>query len=473
MDLSIFSYGNMYDRRTQLEIDEPLNSGYGMHQEDFNSLLESCGIATTSYTVTPTNASSTSTATSTCETKIIADAGQTINSIAKDNSVSTDRLLQSNRILPLLNNDTLTEGEVICLDGVSKCLIRQVTSGDTCDALVEASGKGVNIIMFKSWNPTVGYKCMNLPFMVGKYICISPLSSIPKPIPTNGTNSSTTQLPSYSWNNIPNSASSAMNITGAWIFPTEAIEIQTHSAELPPDASISAIIARISNCPFLKEHTEDWEIGLDDDEYRLHSWDLPVECQELWEPYCTPNPTAPILSSPTTIASSCYPTVFTIIPDGWVNPPASINNGTADNCNKWHVVSRNDTCAGLEARYGITHESFTQWNPAVNADCRNLMAQFAYCTTSVAGPTSPTRAPTTAPTATMTTTPKTNSNSPPAPTQSGTDANCTQWHMVKAGDCGAIQHLCRSLLRTQQGDQCCLLKSLNWICVLCPLGSCV
>lgn len=123
----------------------------------------------------------------------------------------------------------------VCLDNVPKCLIHQVAKDDTCKSLVSLSGKGVDVVMFKAWNPTIGYECRNIPNMVGKYVCIgppgqtgsfTPIEGTPKPTMTTTSNPEVT----YSWGTVPNDITSSVNLTATWVYPTDALPIQTDTS---------------------------------------------------------------------------------------------------------------------------------------------------------------------------------------------------------------------------------------------------
>ncbi|USP75585.1 hypothetical protein yc1106_02859 [Curvularia clavata] len=426
-------------RKVQLEVDEPLGGMKSFTPKEFNEMKQSCGIPTSSYPVKQPEASSTPQPAPSCTSQLIAKSGDTINSIAKSNSVSTDWLLTFNNELPVSANETLTGSEKICMDNVPKCMLHQVLSTDTCSSLLKLSGTSVNDVMFSSWNPTVGNKCRNLYAMVGKYICVSPPGETTPFDPVVTTSApSTTTGPTYVWTPAPDEATSSLNFTTSWDFPTEAVPIATATLTPPGDAHASAIRARTSHCPFLGEDTDEWNEGLADDEYHLRSSDLGPACLDAWDPYCFPITTGPILPSPTDIASSCYPTISTIIPQGFVKPPAPINLGTSENCNKWHVVGQGDTCAALESKYKISHTSFKEWNPSLTDSCSNLRTEMAYCVRvwveAIETPT-----PTSSWTTRISVTPSPTSAGPPGPTQSGTSPTCTKWHLQKQGDtCASI-----------------------------------
>jgi hypothetical protein len=370
-----------------------------------------------------------------CTSRLIGRAGDTTNSIAKENSVSTDWLLTFNHQLPASINETFTGNEMICMDNVPKCILHQITSTDTCSSLAKLSGTGMNEVIFGSWNPTVGNNCRNLYAMVGKYICVSPPGQTTPFAPIEATTTPPTSAKSpYTWTPAPDTATSALNFTTTWDFPTEAIPIATATLTPPGSAYVSAIRARISHCPFLGEDTEKWTEGLADDEYRLHSSDLEPECVDAWDPYCFPVTTGPVLPSPTDIASTCYPTVSTIIPQGLVKPPAPTNLGTSEDCNKWHIVGQGDTCAILESKYKISHASFKEWNPSLTDSCNNLRTEMAYCVR-VWVEAIETPAPTSSSTTRVSVSPSFTSAGPPGPTQSGTSGTCKKWHLLKQGMC--------------------------------------
>lgn len=361
----------------------------------------------------------------TCVSSYTATAVDTINSIAKSVSVSTDRLLTYNG-LPLSFNDTLIAGEKICLDNASKCVIHQVASSDTCGSLTKLAGATIDDLMLQSWNPTIGRSCANIKTMVGKYICIGPPgqdgqftpvapSTTPPPV--------TTPTDKYTWGPAPNTITKTVNITTTWLFPTDDKLIPTHTATLPSNKDSEAMRERSKFCPFTDEYNSTkWDAGLGDEEYHLHSWDLDDECiEEHWDPYCFPAPTDPILPSPTDIPSSCLPTITKIIPKGWVDPPGPTESGVPDMCNKWHILENGDTCKSLSVQYKITEAKLSEYNPSVNAQCSNIRAGFAIC---VRVWEDSTTTPTPSPTTTA---------GPPGPTGTGTSLTCTKWHLMADG----------------------------------------
>lgn len=49
------------------------------------------------------------------------------------------------------------------------------------------------------------------------------------------------------------------------------------------------------------------------------------------------------------------------------------------NCTLWHTVRPGDSCAGLQARYGLDWDTFYRWNHAVGPDCQRLDISYDYC----------------------------------------------------------------------------------------------
>ncbi|CBF89274.1 hypothetical protein AN0542.2 [Aspergillus nidulans FGSC A4] len=411
-----------YLKSVQLEINQPIG-GSSVSPDEFDELKESCNIPTTSYPVDPTFPGTPS------ET-----AGDTINSIANALSVATDRLLMYNG-LPLTWDEPFTAGEELCLDQVSQCLIHKVTSSDSCSSLLVLAGPSVTDLMLQSWNPTIGRSCANLETIIGKYICIGPpgqTSTFTPVIPsTTASPTITTPPDTYTWEPAPDSLTNTVNITTTWAFPTETVSIPVHTANsLPSKEDTQAMRDRTAHCPFKDEYNSTiWNAGLGDEEYHLHSWDLDPECtEEYWDPYCLPGPNDPILPSPTEIPSSCYPTITKIIPEGWVEPPGPTESGVPDQCNKWHLVTNGETCAGIAAKYDLSVDKLSELNPALNAQCSNLRGAFAICVRVWVDTVTATPTPTTTTTA-----------GPPGPTGTGTSPTCTKWHLLEKGDtCDSI-----------------------------------
>jgi hypothetical protein len=48
-------------------------------------------------------------------------------------------------------------------------------------------------------------------------------------------------------------------------------------------------------------------------------------------------------------------------------------------CKKFHFVQKDETCAVITAKYGISEANFVKWNPAVGSGCRGMWANTYAC----------------------------------------------------------------------------------------------
>lgn len=171
-------------------IQQQLNSPFGYDTafaSEFTSLTSSCSkteYAFTSplpYTVTtPGTATATGTPSSSpsasptevlepgCVSLYTIQAGDTCNSIALAQNVSTFAVYGSHGITDCSD---LATGSKLCLLG--QCLLHQVQETDTCDSIIAGAGITVSPSMFVAWNPNIDAVCSNLCTLVGMYICLS------------------------------------------------------------------------------------------------------------------------------------------------------------------------------------------------------------------------------------------------------------------------------------------------------------
>ncbi|ODM14595.1 hypothetical protein SI65_09940 [Aspergillus cristatus] len=138
-------------------------------------------------------------------------------------------------------------------------------------------------------------------------------------------------------------------------------------------------------------------------------------------------PAVPSSSTPT---SSTTVTTTSQTVSAATTPPGPTQSGIAANCNAYYIAQANQTCADIEAAFGITKAEFLAWNPAISSDCLDgFWAEEAYCVGG-SGTASVTI------TATSTLIPATTSSSaaPSGPTQSDIPVNCVQYDIAQAGD---------------------------------------
>ncbi|KAL4971932.1 hypothetical protein BDW66DRAFT_163288 [Aspergillus desertorum] len=106
-----------------------------------------------------------------------------------------------------------------------------------------------------------------------------------------------------------------------------------------------------------------------------------------------------------------------------VEPPGPVPRGTTKNCGQYYEVKPGDYCDSIADRFSIDYQLFRDINPAIDAECTNLVPGLYYCV-------SPTRDWNQTTTTTTTSTYAT----APAPTPSGTTSNCYEWYVVRPGD---------------------------------------
>ena len=127
-------------------------------EDDFKSLLSSCSVPASSYPYSFTPGAPTTTdeaPTSTialpeCEGTIyVVRDGDTCNSIAKAQSMSTDRLVEVNSMDYMCTG--LHTGQRLCVQDT--CELITVRKNQTCKDLV--AGRGFTTVELISWNPYV------------------------------------------------------------------------------------------------------------------------------------------------------------------------------------------------------------------------------------------------------------------------------------------------------------------------------
>ncbi|KAH7317179.1 LysM domain protein [Stachybotrys elegans] len=116
---------------------------------------------------------------------------------------------------------------------------------------------------------------------------------------------------------------------------------------------------------------------------------------------------------PTTTASPTTP------PNG-ITTPVPTQPEIVGNCDKFHLVEQDESCASIARAYGISQSQFLTWNPKAGNTCSGLWAD-AYACVSIIGheptPTSPG-----------------NGVATPSPIQNGMTPNCKTFHFVQADE---------------------------------------
>lgn len=212
------------------------------------------------------------------------------------------------------------------------------------------------------------------------------------------------------------------------------------------------------------------------------------------------------------VSASVPSTTKKVVPTE-TEPPGPTMAGSPANCNNWYLVARGDTCGKVESKFGISHDQFLAWNPAISSDCSaNFWLGEAYCVgvgvgvgTSVTtrpGPTgtgstsnhntvssssSSGTGPSTKGSTTTTpywtrlpamswniSTPTVGTAWPPTRTQAGQPSYCNEWHLVQAGDsCASIAAQYTTWMALADlfawnpviGSDCSGLYLNYWVCV--------
>jgi LysM repeat protein len=97
-----------------------------------------------------------------------------------------------------------------------------------------------------------------------------------------------------------------------------------------------------------------------------------------------------------------------------------------DNCNSFHMVVSDDTCASIASSAGISQTDFADYNPGVGSGCSSLWLGYYVCI-GIIGETA-------SKTTVASTTTAGNGIATPTPTQAGMVDNCNSFHMVDSGD---------------------------------------
>ncbi|KAL4902123.1 hypothetical protein BDW74DRAFT_186928 [Aspergillus multicolor] len=206
-------------------------------------------------------------------------------------------------------------------------------SGDTCATV--AAKFGITEAQFLQWNPAVSSDCTG-GFWADEAYCVGVSSS-------SSTTTTTTTTKSTS-----SSASSSIS-TSTTQSVTAPAATQTG---IPPNCNKYYVAKSGDTCASVAS-----TYGISASQF--HQWNPAVssDCTSgFWadEAYCVGLAPA--------------------------SAPAPTQSGIPTACSMYYVAKSGDTCATVEALYGISDEDFHGWNPAVSADCTaGFWVDEAYC----------------------------------------------------------------------------------------------
>lgn len=273
--------------------------------------------------------------------------------------------------------------------------------------------------------------------MVGRSICVSPPGSKEwdaAPSVTSVPSNLSFVVASTDFGTIP-AQSAVPNYTTSYFVNTVLPNVTTTA--MTANATAESLLAqRTGYCPF---NSSDYAAG-------LTIYDMPGNCSDLLEPYCFPDPDAPI-PTVTTFPASCSPAAVlnaTDITSGGsaatsiigsttssnavssISSAAPTQTGVVSNCNRYYTVQSGDSCQGIVNKYAgeFSLPDFYTWNPAVGSGCSSLWVGYAVCVGTLSTPTTPPITSSVAP----------SSISSSAPTQTGIVSSCDRYYTVQAGD---------------------------------------
>ena len=250
---------------------------------------------------------------------------------------------------------------------------------------------------FISWNPAVSYDCSKL--VVGNYYCVQAQDYQPDPVVFSGPG-----LPS------PQPNCTVADCT-AWYRATET----DNCTSVPQTFGNFSLVEFTQWNDFNPVNCSGFDIGY----YYCVNWPWSSSKNfnsSNWNDTDYSNWRFPINSCynstvniTTTVSSTTKSTTSTPVP--------------VPSCSKTYTVVAGDSCAAIQATYGITFAQLYAWNPSIGSDCQYLAIGNTYCVSRS--------------TATTTTT----SRPPSATTTSAVPTSaCSKSYTVVSGDsCAAIQ----------------------------------
>lgn len=184
-------------------------------------------------------------------------------------------------------------------------------------------------------------------------------------------------------------------------------------------------------------------------------------------------PETPTSSTPSTSAS---PTPTT--PSNGITTPSPIQMGMVNNCNKFYLVIKDDTCYDIASKSSISLDQLYLWNPAIGDECKALWPANYICVGVIGGSQSPipssilSPSPTPKPSSKPSPTTSPNGVNTPSPIQSGMTSNCDQFYLVKDND-GCYDIAKKYGITLDQfyawnpavGNTCAALWPTNYVCV--------
>ncbi|KAF2795233.1 carbohydrate-binding module family 50 protein [Melanomma pulvis-pyrius CBS 109.77] len=271
---------------------------------------------------------------------------------------------------------------------------------DSCAAILKANGITIN--QFFAWNSGVGADCTGM--WADTYYCVGVIGSTPTATP-----SGTTKAPATT-------TSAGNGITTPQPTQPGMINSCNKFYKTVKDDSC-AVIAKNFGISVLQFTT--WNSGVGSD------------CTGMWADtyFCVG-----ILGfTPTPSATTKPPAATTTSAGNGITTPLPTQPGMVGNCNRFYKTVKDDGCAAIASKNGISTAQFISWNSGVGSDCTGMWADTNYCIGIIGFTPTPTSKPP------VSTTKPGNGVTTPLPTQDGMVTNCKTFHFVKKDEsCDSI-----------------------------------
>lgn len=120
------------------------------------------------------------------------------------------------------------------------------------------------------------------------------------------------------------------------------------------DPTTTTIVVNLTAASLIAERTAYCPITEQDIDNGFTESDLPDACEDLLEPYCSPDPNAPIPTS-TRFPAVCTPSRPTATSSSATNAtPSSLEPNIIASCQQYYRALDGDTCYSITTHFGIT-----------------------------------------------------------------------------------------------------------------------
>ncbi|ORY04390.1 hypothetical protein BCR34DRAFT_57224 [Clohesyomyces aquaticus] len=333
-------------------------------------------------------------------------SGDTCNSIALSQGLSTGNLLDANKLQAFCAK--FPSSGTLCIPASGKCKTQTVKTGDTCAKIADQNK--VTWAQIVSWNPEFGKDCGRIADNVGYVMCISTpggdwVNPSPAPVSTPttitlppfvGTEASLLPKPTFGgmingsdiWTytyapgtrldcdkyaNVTDVGASALCETVAKGYGITVEQLVNWNPSLNTSCVFDAkltycvqpSILHVTNTTQYCTVEDQPSFGQTCDDF-LALWDLDYETFEAFNPG---------------IGSKC---------DKWqlghsycVMALHFRQLGQVSTCNKWDMANITnwvqDPCGIIETKNGLSHARFVAWNPSVLQNCTGIKPHNDYC----------------------------------------------------------------------------------------------